>query len=218
MTELFLYHTPGACSRVTMNALEEAGLEYGDLAIDIAKEEQKTADYLKIHPGGKVPALAVDDKVLTENAAILIFISLLRPEANLLPAADSPFELARHYSDLIWCSDTVHPTVRQVRAPFRFTDSETAGVFNYGVKQLNALLTQVEARVSGGRWWYGRNWSIVDVYLYWCYTTAASGDYSLAAFPAIQAHEKRVEAKTSYQTALARELTAMKKAGIDKLR
>lgn len=210
MTKLFLYHAPGACSRVTMNALEEAGLEYGDQAIDLSIGEQKSAEYLKIHPGGKVPALVVDGNVLTENAAILMFLHALKPEANLLPAVDSPFEQAKLHADLIWCCSTIHPIVRQLRMPVRYTDGDTAGVFAKGTDYLNALLPEIEARI-GDKWWYGSNWSIVDVYLYWCYFTAATTEFSLDPFPTIQSHAERVKARASFQRAQAREQAAMEK-------
>jgi len=216
MPRLFLYHTPGACSRVTMNALEEAGLEYEDRAINIFIGEQKHPDYLKINPRGKVPALTVDDNLITENAAMITYIHMLKPEATLLPAADTPLEKARLNSDLIWCSGTVHPIVRQVLLPFRFTDGDPSGVFAKGVEYLNALLSEVEERLSNERWWYGDNWSIMDVYLYWCYTTASGSEqFSLEPYPGLQAHAERVRARSSYKRSLERELAAMEKACIE---
>jgi len=40
MTIILLYHTPGACSRVTMSALEETGVGFEDRAVDIFNGEQ----------------------------------------------------------------------------------------------------------------------------------------------------------------------------------
>lgn len=215
MTKLFLYHCPRACSRVTMNALEETGLDYDDRAIDIYQGENKSAEYLKIHPGGKVPALVVDDIALTENAAILIFLNSLKPEANLLPSTDSPFEQAKLYADLIWCSGTMHPMIRQIRMPLRYSDGELSGIYAKGIEYLNALLPQIEARIGNDEWWYGNQWSIVDVYLHWCYSTAASAKFSLEPFPIIQAHAERVVERASFKRAHARELVAFEKAGME---
>ena len=44
-----------------------------------------TPEYLAINPRGRVPALAVDGKVVTENTAILTWIATAFPEAGLLP-------------------------------------------------------------------------------------------------------------------------------------
>ena len=43
------------------------------------------ADYAKINPQGKVPALVDDDLVLTESAAIVNYISRLGTHPELLP-------------------------------------------------------------------------------------------------------------------------------------
>ncbi len=213
MPKLKLYMMPFACSRVTLNALEEAGLDYEVQAINLLKGEQKSPDYLKIHPGGKVPALSVDGNIITENAAILIYLNALAPEAGLLPNTDDPLEQAKLYSDLIWCSSTFHPAIRQVRAPMRFTDGDTSGVFAKGLEYTNNALARVEERVSDGRWWHGDTWSIVDVYMNWCYTTAASADYSLDKFPAVQDHSARVQARPSFERAMARETQVINETG-----
>jgi len=214
MPRLKLYMMPFACSRVTLNALEEAELDYETQAINIMKGEQKTPDYLKIHPGGKVPALSVDGQVITENAAILMYLNSVAPDAGLLPKADNPFEQAKQYSDLVWCSSTVHPAIRQIRAPMRFTDGDVSGVFAKGLEYTDNAVAKIEERVSNGRWWYGETWSIVDVFLNWCYTTAASANYALDKFPSVQDHSVRVQARPSFQRAMAREMEATKEANI----
>ena len=169
MTNLILYHCPRACSSVTMSALEEAELEYEDRVINIFAGENKTAEYLKIHPGGKVPAMQVDDRIITENAALLILIDSLKPEAGLLPSPKSAFEMASIYSDLIWVSGTVHPAVRQQRLPVRYTTgSDHQGIQERGVEYFHSIAQLISERLQGDRWWYGEKWSIVDAYLAWC--------------------------------------------------
>lgn len=208
MPELILYHAPGACSNVTMNALEEVGLPFENRAINLFKGEQKTPEYIKLNPKGKVPALIVDGQLLTENASILMYIHKLKPEGGLLPVTDNAFDQARYFSDLIWCSAHIHPMVRQVLMPIRFTDGDAADVYKKGVEYLNELLPVIEDRVGGGRWWYGDEWSIVDVYLCWCCGIASLGKFDLEPYPAIQAHTERVKARPSYQRAWDRELAA----------
>ncbi|MEM7016090.1 MAG: glutathione S-transferase family protein, partial [Pseudomonadota bacterium] len=193
MANITLYHFPRACSQVTMNALEEAGLEYDDIVINILKGEQKSPDYLKIHRSGKVPALVFDGKVMTENASILIFLDSLKPEAHLLPKTDDPVAKANMYSDLIWCSGTIHPAVRQVRMPVRFTDGDPSGVQEKGREYVHGIIAQVNEQVADGNWWYGEQWSIVDVYLNWLFTTAASAGFPVEQYPNVQDHMQRVQ-------------------------
>ena len=69
---LTLYYAPGACSMAAHIVLEEGGEKYQPQRVDLAKGEQRTEAYLKIHPLGRVPALRLDNgEPLAENTAIL---------------------------------------------------------------------------------------------------------------------------------------------------
>src|SRR5215472_16012649 len=72
---LTLYYSPYACSMASHIVLEEGGEKYTAQRVDLAKGEQKTEAYLKIHPLGRVPALRLDDGApLSENTAILPYL------------------------------------------------------------------------------------------------------------------------------------------------
>ena len=58
---LTLFYAPGACSMAAHIVLEESGEKYEAKRVDLAKGEQRTEAYLKIHPLGRVPALLLDD-------------------------------------------------------------------------------------------------------------------------------------------------------------
>ena len=82
---LTLYYWPGASSVVPHIVLEEIGAPYERQVVNLAQGEHKSGAYLKINPHGKVPALAVDGTVLTENVAILTYPAKRFPETQLLP-------------------------------------------------------------------------------------------------------------------------------------
>src|SRR5260221_1410203 len=98
---------------------EESGAPYEPKQILIAKGKQKTPDYLKINPRGKVPALKLDDgAVVTENTAILSYLAKRFPETNLLPK-DAAAE-ARCGSMRAWLSTTVHSPFTSIFRPLDF--------------------------------------------------------------------------------------------------
>jgi glutathione S-transferase len=128
MSEVVLFHAPEACSRVTMNALEEIGVPFEDRAINIFSGEQKSPQYLSLNPKGKVPALQIDGVVHKENAAILYYLHSRFASAQLLPQPGGTVAENEPLEDLVWCSSTIHPMVRQVRTPMRFTTGDPSGV------------------------------------------------------------------------------------------
>lgn len=215
MTRPILYAYPGACSRVTLSALEEAGLQFEDRWIDITAMAQYSDAYLALNRKAKVPALAAGDSVLTENPAILQYLHVTNPGARLLPRTGDPLTDAQGLSDLVWCSAMLHPMVRQIRAPQKWTRGDPAGVREDGMAKLARECAHVEARLAAQEWWYGADWSIVDVYLYWVTSTAATGGFPAGDYPAIAAHSARVRARPSFQQALAREVAAVKREGME---
>ena len=60
---LTLYYAPGACSMAAHIVLEESGEKYQPQKVDLANGEQRTENYLKINPQGRVPALRLDDEI-----------------------------------------------------------------------------------------------------------------------------------------------------------
>ena len=53
---LKLYYMPGVCSTASHIGLEESGAAYELAPISFANNEQRTPEYLKINPRGRVPA------------------------------------------------------------------------------------------------------------------------------------------------------------------
>ena len=212
--DITLYQFPGACSRVTMNALEELELRFSDVLVNLRNMGQKASDYLAINPRGKVPTLQIGGDVLTENAAILWTLHSLHPSGGLFPAVTDPIGNHRFRADLAWCSGALHPMVRQIRMPQKWTLGDPEGVRAHGVETLLSECATLSARIHDG-WWYGEAWSIIDTYLYWGYSTAEKGGFPLDRFPVLLAHAERVRARPSFQRTLARERAALERSGIE---
>src|SRR4029079_7924275 len=117
-----LYYGPGACSLASHIALEEAGIPYETERLILANGDQRKPEYLKINPRGRVPTLVVDDKVLTENMAILTYVGGGYPQAGLWPR--TTWDQATAVSHLAWFADTVHPAYGHIFRPERYVDGE----------------------------------------------------------------------------------------------
>ena len=87
--ELVLYTHPMSRGRVARWALEETGLPYRTEYLEYGTT-MKSPEYLAINPMGKVPALRHGDTVVTENAAIAMYLADLVPDKGLAPPVGSP--------------------------------------------------------------------------------------------------------------------------------
>ena len=87
--KLTFYTHPMSRGRVTRWMLEETGLPYDTVVLDYGTS-MKAPEYLAINPMGKVPALKHGDTVITEQAAICMYLADLVPEKKLAPPVGSP--------------------------------------------------------------------------------------------------------------------------------
>lgn len=86
-----LYARPNAGSAAVEALLAECGAEFE--IIDILRGPDGTVprSYLQINPRGEVPTLRLaDNSIMTESAAIMIYLADLHPAADLAPSVTSP--------------------------------------------------------------------------------------------------------------------------------
>jgi glutathione S-transferase len=71
--------------------LEEMGVAYRKVAVDMARGEHRSPEYLAINPTGQVPVLGLPDgTVIGESAAIVLVLGERHPEAGLVPLVGDP--------------------------------------------------------------------------------------------------------------------------------
>lgn len=71
--KLYTWSTPNG--RKISIALEEMGLSYETIAIDITKDAQFAPDYLALNINHKIPTLVDGDQVINESGAILLYLA-----------------------------------------------------------------------------------------------------------------------------------------------
>lgn len=84
MIKLYDFKSSPNCQRVKV-VLAEKNLPYEIVPIDLRKQEQKAAEYLKLNPYGKVPVLTDDSTVLYESLIINEYLEEKYPNPPLLP-------------------------------------------------------------------------------------------------------------------------------------
>lgn len=85
------YHAPNSRSFAIRWLFEELGNPPHELKVlNLKTNAHKSPEYLAINPMGKVPAITHDGTVITEAAAICLYLADLYPEAKLAPAIGDP--------------------------------------------------------------------------------------------------------------------------------
>lgn len=89
MTELSLYYCPQTRCRTALWMLEETGADYKIVPVNVRDEIQNEA-FGEINPMRKVPALQAGDELVTETAAICLYLADAFPDAGLAPKIGEP--------------------------------------------------------------------------------------------------------------------------------
>jgi glutathione S-transferase len=105
-----LYFNPQSRAVIAKWMLDECGADYQIVPIDLALGENKRAEYLKINPSGKLPALVDGEARIFENAAICLYLADRFPEANLAPKIGAP-ERGRYLALTVYSTSQLDPAM-----------------------------------------------------------------------------------------------------------
>ena len=207
MPSLTLFTSPRACSTACHIALAESGLDFEFNLVRIRQGEHQQDAYLSVNPWGKIPALAVDDQILTEAHAILSYIGDNAKPAPLLPR--EPLARARAHEWMNFLSATVHIAFRPLFKPQYLIGDERRypELREVGVPNLQKTLAEVDRRLDGRQWALGDDFSVVDPYLFvfWIWSQRDDVRPLVAEIPNWQAHAKRVLARPATWNCLEKE-------------
>ena len=90
LEKVVLHHAPNSRSSAPLTLLEELKAPYEVKSVDIRAGAQLEPAYLAVNPMGKVPAIEHRGQVVTELAAIFIYLADAFPAAGLAPKLDDP--------------------------------------------------------------------------------------------------------------------------------
>lgn len=199
---LTLYYAAGACSLAAHIVLEESGEKYEARRMDLSKGEQRTPEYLKIHPLGRVPALILDSgEPLTENTAILPYLG---KRFKMWPG-DAIAE-ARALSLIGFLASTVHPARAHISRPERYASNKSAhpNIKETGLKAFHGYLGQIDG-LYAGREWLSERYSVLDPYALVFYWWGVRGEVPVAQMKGYTAFKDRMLKRPAVRKVLEEE-------------
>ena len=186
-----LYYSPGSCSMASHIVLEEAGLPYSVVRVNLKDKTTETGeDYTRINPKGYVPCLRLDGgELLGENTALLAYLGELKPAAGLMPAAGT-LDNYRVREWLGFVSTELHKNCSPL---FRPTTPDATKQFQ--LELLAAKLGLVEHALAGHSFLTGEHFTPADSYLYVVLNWMPRIGIDLAKYPNLKAFHARVGAR-----------------------
>lgn len=164
---LTFYYSPMSSATRIHWALEELGIPYEKVKVDLAAGDQKKPEYLAKNPNGKVPLVVEDGVPIFESLAILIWLGeKYGVEKGLFPALG--LERAEALKWMAWANVTLAEAVGRIirnttdRFPAELRN-EKAG--EAAKKELRELWGIIDRALEGKEYLVGDHFTLVDVAL-----------------------------------------------------
>jgi glutathione S-transferase len=205
---LKLYYAASSCALATHIVLEEVGADYSTQRIEFAKEQQKSPEFLKINPKGRVPALVTDRGVLTETPAMLVYVAQSFPAAGLAPMADA-FAFARMQSFNSYLCSHLHVAHAHRMRGHRWVDADDAhsiaAMQRKVPETVGGAFEMIERDMLEGPWVMGDTYTICDPYLFTLAQWMEKDGVDLARVPRVVDHRHRMSERLAVKKAIAEE-------------
>jgi len=198
-----LHHAPGSRSTRIVWLLEELGLPYDIQFHKLGDRAMRSAEYLKVHPMGRVPALEDNGVVIHESGAIVEYILTRYGAGRMLPDVNSP-RYAQYLQWLHYSEGMMMPQVNVIMVETVFLPPERRNEVNVdrATKLLTRSLDALELQLENGQEFLAGEFSGADIMTGHACITAKRLKADMSEKPNVSAYVDRLTSRTAYQKAL----------------
>jgi len=167
LIQLYTWSTPNG--RKISIALEELGLDYEVVPVDIGKGEQFDPDFLAISPNNQIPAIVDGETTLMDSGAILLYLAA--KTGRLAPPSDRPeyFEMLQW---LMWQIGNFGPLLGQAHHFLTYNRGKSEYAEQRYHKEAKRLYAVLDKRLDG-RDHVAGELSVADIAI-WCWVSRYS--------------------------------------------
>ena len=198
-----LHHAPGSRSTRIVWLLEELGLPYDIQFHKLGDRAMRSAEYLKVHPMGRVPALEDNGVVIHESGAIVEYILTRYGAGRMLPDVKSPL-YAQYLQWLHYSEGMMMPQVNVIMVETVFLPPERRNEVNVdrATKLLTRSLDAVELQLKNGEEFLAGEFTGADIMTGHACIAAKRLNADMSEKPNVAAYVDRLTSRTAYKKAL----------------
>ncbi|MEX0604649.1 MAG: glutathione S-transferase N-terminal domain-containing protein [Marinobacter sp.] len=165
MIDVYTSPTPNG-HKVTVT-LDEMGVEYNLIPVDLSKDEQKTPAFLAMNPNGRIPVIVDrdnDDFVVFESGAIMVYLA--EKYGKFYP--QDPKVRSRVLQWLMFQMGGVGPMMGQANVFYRYFPEKIQPAIDRYQKECRRLFEVLDNRLAESRYLAGEEITIAD-FANWCW-------------------------------------------------
>jgi glutathione S-transferase len=201
---LTLYYAPMTSATRIYWALEELGVPFEKVKLDLQAGDQRKPEYLKLNPNGKVPLLVVDGQPMFESLAQLLWLGeTYGVDKGLFPKSGQERMVAVQW--MAWGSVTFYEVLSRImyNTADRYPADERNGKAAESARQkVGELLRILDAHLDGKQYLLGDSFSLADCGLVNMASFSGRLGVDLSSCPNVNAWIARCLARPAFGRAL----------------
>jgi len=201
-----LYHHPFSRAAGVLWTLEEVGEPYELSYVDIMKGAQKSPPIVALNPMGKIPILVDGDAVVTEAAAIALYMADRYASGRLAPRTDDP-RRAAYLRWSLFAPSVIEPGALAKLSGWQYKPSQA------GWGDHEAMLAAIDSALDHGDYVLGDMFSMADV-IFGGTLRFLVRFKTLTPSPVVAAYLERISARPACQRADERNAAIIKEHGL----
>ncbi len=184
---LIFYYSPQSSATPIHWTLEELGIPYEKVHIDLKAHQNKQPAFLKINPNGKVPVIVHDGVAIFESAAIQIYLGeMFGVEKGLFPAPGPKRGEAMKW--IVWCNVSLGEAAgRYARNTASWVPAEqhNAKAAEAAKVEIDGLMRMLNDAVTERKYLLGDSFTLADLHLTSWMSYLPMMGVDLSPYPAI---------------------------------
>jgi glutathione S-transferase len=203
---IVLYHHPYTRASNVVWMLEEVAQPYELRPVDVMKGAHKAPELVALNPMGKLPILTDGDTVVTESAAIALYLADRYAYGRLAPRVDDPAR-ATYLRWSLFAPSVIEPGVMARQGGWAYKEAQ-AGWGSY-----ETMLNAMESAIAGRAYLLGDQFSMADV-VFGGTLRFMLAFKTIEARPSFTAYAERLAQRPALQRAEARNAAQRAELGL----
>jgi glutathione S-transferase len=190
--------------------LQELGVAFEPVTVDLVAGAHRRPEFLAINPAGKVPALVDGDLVLTESVAIVLYLAEKYPEKRFIPSDLA--ERGQHYRWLLFTTTELEQPLWRIARHTNVYPEELRLPADVAIarREFQEMAAILDAHMQGRRFVVGDGPTVAD------FVTGYTLDWAnecglLEGFPTLRAYMDRLYARPNAGPRIAAEFARIRR-------
>jgi glutathione S-transferase len=190
--------------------LQELGVAFEPVTVDLVAGAHRRPEFLAINPAGKVPALVDGDLVLTESVAIVLYLAEKYPEKRFIPSDLA--ERGQHYRWLLFTTTELEQPLWRIARHTNVYPEELRLPADVAIarREFHEMAAILDAHMQGRRFVVGDGPTVAD------FVTGYTLDWAnecglLEGFPTLRAYMDRLYARPNAGPRIAAEFARIRR-------